>query len=122
MERIVACGDHDTAVKIFRTHHVGNAGSRSYMEQIGVRAGSRDAGHQSVLKHVAAPSCVLADNDLRLVVSAIIPAHITSHLKRMIHSKLHISLAAETVGSKIFTHNKNPPFVIFILCPQALFC
>ena len=57
----MAGGNHNTAVKILGTHHIGYAGSRGDMKQVCVSAGSRKTGYQRVLKHIAASSCVLAD-------------------------------------------------------------
>ena len=60
---------------------------------------------KGILKHVTASSCILADHDLRLVISAVIPAKITSHTKCMICCKFYICFTTKTICSEIFTHN-----------------
>ena len=105
IKRIMACGNHDTAVKIFCTYHIGYTWSCGYMKQIGICSGCGKSCRKGILKHVTASSCILADHDLRLVISAVIPAEITSHTKCMICCKFYICFTTKTICSEIFTHN-----------------
>ena len=74
IKRIVAGGNHDPAVKIIGSYNIGDAGRGRDMEQVCVRSGCRDPCRQGVLKHIAAPSRILADHDSRLVILPEIPA------------------------------------------------
>ena len=91
--RIVGGGDHNTAVKILGTAHIGNGGCGGNMEQISIRAGGNQSTHQAVLKHIAGTPGILTDNNLgrRIRTAAalqlgIVPAQKTTDLKRVISS------------------------------------
>ena len=113
IERIVARGDHNSAVKILCSHNIGNTRSGRHVKEISIRARSSKPCCQRILKHVAAPSRILADHDPCLVVLAEIPAQVASYLKCVLNCKNYICLTAETVGPKIFSHNNRPLVFIF---------
>src|SRR5699024_4732296 len=101
---IVACGDHDTTVKIFSTCHVRNTWRRRYMKQVAVRSGSCQSCGKRVLKHVTASSRIFSDHDAGLVFLPVVPSKISSHLERMLYCKAYICFSPESICSKIFTH------------------
>ena len=105
IEWVMACGDHNTAVKILCTNCKGYTWCGGYMKKINICTGSGKTCNQSVLKHVAASSGVLADYDLGLMVTSVIPSHITSYLECIVNSQLNICLSSKSVCSKIFSHN-----------------
>ena len=118
LERVVAGGDHNAAVKLIHLSDVGHAGGGGHVHQVNVAAGSGDTGRQSALEHIAGTAGILADDDLGLVVTAIVPAQETAHLEGVVHGQIHIGFAAEAVSTKIFRHGlhsiyisqKNPLF------------
>ena len=112
VERVMAGGDHNAAVKIIHAGNVGHAGGGGDVEQVGIRTGSGQARHQAVLEHVGAAAGILADDDAgRLVVTAalpqciIIPAQKTAHLVGVVGGQVHSGLATEAVCTKIFSHD-----------------
>ena len=107
----MACGDHDTADKIFSTHRVGNAGRSCHMKKVSVRPRRGKPRNKSVLEHIAASSCIFSDYNFRLMFSSIIPSYITSHHKRMIYCQLNVCFSTKTVCSKIFSHDASPPLI-----------
>ena len=76
------------------------------MHDIGISAGSHEACAERVLKHVAGPSCILADDYFSLLIKpgAIVPAKKTPDLDRMLVIQSLVRFAAEAVCSEIFTH------------------
>ena len=104
--RVVACADHDTAVKTVGSRDVRNAGRRRYMQQVGVRARSRDAGSQRILVHIGRAARILADDNLRLAFLAVVPSEVTSDGKCMLCCQVHSGLSAESVSTEILTHNQ----------------
>ena len=126
IERIMACRDHDTAVKVFCAYCIGNAWGCCYMKKIRVCTGCSQSCNKCILKHVTASSGIFTDHDLCFVISSIIPSYITSNFKRMIHCQFYICLSTKSICSKIFSHNSSPLFVtrnivtIFAApCPQS---
>ena len=101
---VVAGGDHDAAVEIVDARDIGNAGRGGNMEHIGVRAGSRDAGDQGMLQHIAGSTGVLADDHAGLVIPTVIPADEPSDLIGMLYGQDLVDLAAKTIRSEIFSH------------------
>ena len=81
---IVAGRNHDTAIKILCSCHIGNGRCRCYMKQISLCSGSCQTGNQSILKHIGRQACVFSDDDLTclafLFISSIIPAQETADL------------------------------------------
>ena len=75
------------------------------MKKISICAGSSKTSNQGILEHVAASSGVLADYDLGLMVTSVIPSYITSYLESIVNSQLNICLSSKSVCSKIFSHN-----------------
>ena len=75
------------------------------MQQIRVRPGSRDAGRQRVLEHIAAPSRILSNHDSGFMISSVIPAQVSSYLKGMFYCQLYIGFSAEAVRTEILSHN-----------------
>ena len=60
---------------------------------------------------------VFADNDLRPVLPAVVPAEIAADPECMIHCQVLVGLSAESVCTKIFTH-----FVSFFLMRLLISC
>ena len=60
---VVTGGNHDAAIKVVHPGNVGHGGRGGDVEHIGVRAGSHQARHQRIFKHVAGTAGVLADDD-----------------------------------------------------------
>ena len=75
------------------------------MQQIGVCSGSRDAGRQRILEHIAAPSRVLSNHDSGFMLSSVIPAQVSSYLEGVLYRQLHIGFPAEAVRTEILSHN-----------------
>ena len=101
---IVACRNHNAAVKILCPYHIGYAGRGSDMEQICVRPGCRQPGRQRVLEHVTASSGVFSDDDSCFVLLSKIPAQVASHFECMLYGQDNIGFSPEAVSSKIFSH------------------
>ena len=87
----MACRDHDAAVEIVHPGDVGNTGRGSDVQQVGVCAGSGQAGDQTVLEHIGAAAGILADHNaggfivaVALTQSVVIPAQITTNLVGMV--------------------------------------
>ena len=68
--RIVAGGDHDTAIKVIHTGDISHRRRGSDVQQIGVCTRGGQACDQTILEHIRAAAGVLADyNACRLVVA-----------------------------------------------------
>ena len=104
IEWIMAGGNHNTAVKIFGSRHIRNAGGCRYMQKIRICSGSSKPCCQCIFKHIAAPSGILADHDSRLVLLPVIPSQISSNFECMLYCQIHICFPTEAICSKIFTH------------------
>ena len=83
---IMACRDHDAAIKVIHTGDVGHRRSGGNMEQIGIRARSSQTSHQTVFKHIGAAARILTNDDTgRLIISValtesiIVPAEETTY-------------------------------------------
>ena len=114
---VVAGGDHDAAVKALGPDHIGHGGGGGDVEQVGVRAGGHQAAHQAVLKHIAGPAGILADDDPGRTVGpaaalqlGIVPAQETPHLIGVVGGQIAVGLSPEAIGSKVFSHG-NSPFI-----------
>ena len=105
VERIVAGGNHDAAVKILGPYHIRYAGRRRHVQQVCVRARRGQSCRQGILEHIAAPPRILSYHDAGFVLLTEIPAEIPSDLKCVFHSQYYIGFAAEAVGPKIFSHD-----------------
>ena len=66
--RIVAGRNHDSAVKIPGTHHIGYAGSSRHMKKICICPGSCESRSQRVLKHIGGTAGVLSDYNFTTLV------------------------------------------------------
>ncbi len=104
--RIVGGADHDAAVKIVNSCDIGDRRCRRYMHDVGICAGSHQAGAEGILKHIGGPSCVLSDDDLCLLtlILTIVPAQEAANLYSMLVSQTYVCFSAKTVSSEIFTH------------------
>ena len=105
VERIVAGGYHDPAVKLLGADNIGNAWRRRYVEQIRVRSGGRKPRRQRIFKHIAGPAGVLPDYNLSPALFSVVPAQKPAHLIGMFYRKPDICLSPKTICSKIFTHD-----------------
>ena len=119
--RVMACRNHDSAVKIFCPHHIGNTRCGSYMKQINIRTRSGQSCYQRILKHVTASSCIFSDHNLCFVAFSIVPSEKSSHFVGVFHGQIHICFSSKTICTKILTHNTNltslfkPFFILQIL-------
>ena len=112
---IVACGDHDTAVKLLGAYNIRYTRSSCHVKQIDICAGSGQSRYQRILKHIAAASRILADHDPAAIcfrLLSIVPAQETTYFIGVLHGQRHICLAAESVCSKIFTHFESSSYII----------
>ena len=100
----MAGGDHDAAVKIFGTHDIRNRRSRGNVKKICVCTACHKTCNKGILEHIARTSGILADNDLALMLLAVIPAEITADLIGMFDIQGNIGFAAEAVCTEIFSH------------------
>ena len=82
------------------------------MQQVGVRAGGRQACDEAVLKHVGAEVGIFADGDARrgglavaLVQHTVIPAQKAAHLVGTVGSQRYTDFPADAVSTKIFSQN-----------------
>jgi len=108
---VVAGGDHDATVKVIHAGNICDAGRGGDMQQVGVRAGSRQACDEAVLKHVGAAAGIFADDDARrgglavaLAQHTVIPTEEAANLVGMVGGQGDTGLPAEAVGTKIFSH------------------
>ena len=122
MKRIVTGRNHNSTVKIFRPHYIGNAWCGGYMKQIRIRTGSSQSCNQRILKHVAASSCIFSDHNLCFVFSSVIPSKESSYFISMFHSQIHIRFSTKTIGTKIFSHDVSSDPFIYIFCLLVHFC
>ena len=107
--RVMAGGDHDAAVEdLFGVNHIGHARRGRHMQQIGVRSGSRDSCSKRILKHIRAAASVLADHNVSLVRSAVIPAQKPADLKGILYFKCNICFSAVPIGPEILSHSETP--------------
>ena len=112
---IVACGDHDTAVKLLCAYNIRYTRSGCHVKQIDICAGSGQSRYQRILKHIAAASRILADHNPAAIcfrLLSIVPAQETTYFIGVLHGQRHICLAAESVCSKIFTHFESSSYII----------
>ena len=72
--RVMACGNHDSAVKIFGSYHVRHAWSCCHMKKICICSGRSKPCCQRIFKHIAASSGIFTDHHTRLVLFSIIPS------------------------------------------------
>ena len=112
---IVAGGDHNAAVKPLCPDHIGNTGGSGHMEQIGVRAGSRQTCRQRILKHIAGAAGILSNDNFRFMLPPEIPSQVAPHLVGMFYRKIYIGFSPEAVGSEIFTHTLCLPILTYAL-------
>ena len=113
VERVVAGGDHDAAVKVVHAGDVGHRGRGGDVHDVGVRAGGHQARAQRVLEHVGGPAGVLADDHLALLAlaRAVVPAQEAADLDRVLKRQRLVGFAAEAVRAEIFSHiTAAPPF------------
>lgn len=108
---VVAGGDHDATVKVVHAGNVCDAGRGGDMQQVGVRAGSRQACDEAVLKHVGAAAGIFADDDARrgglavaLAQHTVIPTEEAANLVGMVGGQGDTGLPAEAVSTKVFSH------------------
>lgn len=79
------------------------------MHQIYISSAGCKSRNQGILEHVARKSRILSDDDMCLpiiMLLAIVVAKVSSNLIGMLHCKIYICLASESICSKIFTHCK----------------
>ena len=88
---VVACGNHNTTVKVIHASDVRHGRSGGDVQQISIRTGSSQTSNQAILKHIRATASILTDNDtsrvgitISLTESIIIPAQETTNLIGMI--------------------------------------
>ena len=108
---VVAGGDHDATVKVIHAGNICDAGRGGDMQQVGVRAGSRQACDEAVLKHVGAAAGIFADDDARrgglavaLAQHTVIPTEEAANLVGMVGGQGDTGLPAEAVSTKVFSH------------------
>ena len=104
----MACGDHNTTVKILCTYCIGNTWGRRYMKKIYICTGRCQTCNKCIFKHITASSCIFSNNNLSFMVSSIIPAYVAPHLKCMIYCQFNICFSTKSICSKIFSHNCSP--------------
>ena len=103
--RVVACGDHNAAVKIIRARDVGHARRGGDVQQVRVRAGGGKPRAERRFKHIARAAGVLADNDLCPVrFAAVVPAEVAANAECVVDCQIYVCFPAEAVSSEIFTH------------------
>ena len=104
---VVGSGDHDAAVEIIHAGDIGHGRRGGHVHDVSIRAGSHQTGAQGVLEHIGAATGVLADDDLGLLalLGTVVPAQEPTDLYRMFKGQILIGLAAETVRTKILTHD-----------------
>ena len=80
------------------------------MHDVCICTACHEACAQSVLKHVARSSCVLAYNDLGLLIKslAVIPAEGTADLDSVLKVQILGCLASEAVRTEILSHFYSP--------------
>ena len=108
----MASRDHDAAVKVVRVGNICDAVCGGDMQQVGVRAGGRQACDEAVLKHVGAEAGIFADGDARrgglavaLAQHTVIPTEEAANLVGTVGGQSDTGLSAEAVSIKIFSWN-----------------
>ena len=104
IERVVAGGDHNSAVKVFGTDNIGNARGGRYVQQISVCSRCGQSCYQRIFEHVAGASGVFSNDDLCFVVFSEIPSEESSHFICMLNRQINVCFSAKSICSKIFTH------------------
>ena len=99
----MAGGDHNAAVEIFGAHHIGNTGGGSDMKQVDICSGCCQTCYQGILKHVAAAAGIFSNDDPGFVVFSVIPSQKTSYFIGVLYVQNNVGLAAESIGTKIFS-------------------
>ncbi len=128
VEGVVACGDHDAAVKAVDPRDVGHRGGGGHVEEIGLSAGGGDATDERVLEHVGGAAGVLADDDpcgvtrsLSSLLLRVIPADEPSDLVGVVCRQGRARLSAKAIRSKVSSHLFSPcrfcRFYLLCLCP-----
>ena len=104
----MACGDHNTTVKVLCTYCIGNTWGRRYMKKIYICTGRCQTCNKCIFKHITASSCIFTDDDFGFMITAIIPSHISAHFKCMIYCQFNICFSTKSICSKIFSHSCSP--------------
>ena len=111
---IVAGGDHNAAVEAVGPGHIGHRGGGGHVQQIGIGTGGHQAAYQAVLKHIAGPAGILADDDPGRLIGAapalqlaVVPAQKTAHPKGVVSGEGAVGFPAEAVSSEILSHNSS---------------
>ncbi len=63
IKRIVAGRNHNSAVKLFRPHHIRNTWRRRHMQQVSIGSAGRKSGRQRIFKHITGTPCVFSNNN-----------------------------------------------------------
>ena len=101
---IVTGRNHNATVEIFCTDYICHTWRGGNMQQECICSGCRNTSNQRILKHVAAATRVLSDNDPSPVILVVIPAQITSNFICMIRGQYFVCLTAKNVCYEIFSH------------------
>ena len=117
---IMACGDHNTAVKFIHSCHISHRRCGRDMEKICIRTGSHQSANQCILKHIAGTAGILSYYDTRRRVVtvpafqfSVIPAEKTAYFICMICCQVFICLSTEAICTKIFSHFYNLILLFF---------
>ena len=117
---IMACGDHNTAVKFIHSCHISHGRCGRDMEKICICTGSHQSANQCILEHIAGTAGILSYYDTcRSVVTvpafqfSVIPAKKTAYFICMICCQVFICLSAEAICTKIFSHFYNLILLFF---------
>ena len=109
--RVMASGNHDTAIEIIHAGDISHRRRGSDVQQIGIRTRSRQTSHQTILEHIGAAASVLTDDDAgRLVVAValtqgvVVPAQKTTNLIGVVSGQRDSGFATEAIGPKILSH------------------
>ena len=104
-------GDHDSAVKIIGSCHIGNGWGCGYMKQVCICPGSYQTTYQCVFKHIAGSPGIFSDDDpCRCIIPvsaflfSVVPAQESADFVCVVCSQVFIGFSTEAIRSKIFTH------------------
>ena len=106
--RIVACRNHDTAIKAVTLRDVGHGGSSRYVQEVSICTRRGYPCREGVFQHVRRATRVLTNYDATATIGgAEIPTEEAPYLEGMFRREPYICFTTKAVCSEIFSHKKK---------------
>ena len=105
--RVMGCAYHDSTIKELGLCNISDTWCCSYMHVVGIGAAGCNAAQKSILKHVAAESCVLSNKDLGLMglpVLGVIPTKESADTISVVECQAYVCFTSESICSEILWH------------------